>query len=393
MKLKAEVILEKLIEKFERSKLSKEGSSRNLRILLYADRDFPDYFRMDHYQESRILDDDLKQYEARGWVRLTWDDGLLNTVELITDQAETAARFLHRPIRSVHDKNLYDLLQRYEGQGIDLYLQEVEHRLTSFRGVSALTFDDPQLQEDLLKTLCTIVNLSSDISERVFSVRVLGNSKAFERIRTKIVHILRQFFSAEDEETTEDVLAQFHVLKNPGHLMIKGHGRLVVGSSIIQIEDFQEGLTLTSADLENIIFETIPTSCIMTVENLTSFYNCSKQDTLILYLGGYHNTVRRTFLQKIYELFPEKKYLHFGDIDAGGFYILEHLKTKTGIPFSPYRMSVEELQTHEKYTIPLTVNDRSRLEKLISIPDYSNTIRYMLEHNVKLEQEALIECL
>ena len=81
--------------------------------------------------------------------------------------------------------------------------------------------------------------------------------------------------------------------------------------------------------------------------------------------------------------------MHFGDIDAGGFYILEHLKTKTGIPFQPYRMNAETLKKYKKQAVPLTEHDRKRLQKLRQNPVYSETIRYMLENNIKLEQEHI----
>lgn len=65
----------------------------------------------------------------------------------------------------------------------------------------------------------------------------------------------------------------------------------------------------------------------------TSFHDYSAEDDFVVYLGGFHNKVKRDFLLYLYQWNPEKEYRHFGDIDAGGFYILEHLKKETGIPF------------------------------------------------------------
>lgn len=50
-------------------------------------------------------------------------------------------------------------------------------------------------------------------------------------------------------------------------------------------------------------------------------------------------------------------------MDAGGFYIHEHLCWVTGIPFRLYRMSRKEL--------------------------YQDLVMYMLEKNIKLEQEIV----
>ena len=233
------------------------------------------------------------------------------------------------------------------------------------------------------------MELKEDRLERVFSAEVLGNSKSFEKIRSYIIRILKEYFTAEEEEQEEDLLAQFHILRNPAHVIVKGHDSLRIGSSILELEDFREGLTVSSADISEVCDLNLSDDAVLTIENLTSFYQCQRKNTLMIYLGGYHNTVRREFLRKIYSRYPEKEYLHFGDIDAGGFYILEHLKEKTGIPFEPYLMSVKELKACASHCLPLSENDRRRLESLKQNSACSEVIEYMLEHNVKLEQEQI----
>lgn len=75
--------------------------------------------------------------------------------------------------------------------------------------------------------------------------------------------------------------------------------------------------------------------------------------------------------------------------DAGGFYILEHLKRETGIEFQPYKMDLETLKEYQEYTKKLTINDRDRLIKLKE-SQFKEVIGYMLENDCKLEQEAII---
>ena len=89
---------------------------------------------------------------------------------------------------------------------------------------------------------------------------------------------------------------------------------------------------------------------VITIENLTSFHTFNNKDMFIIYLGGYHNNIRREFIKKIYSQNPKVNFYHFGDIDAGGFYILEHLKQQTGVNFIPYKMDIETLKEYSKYT-------------------------------------------
>ena len=131
---------------------------------------------------------------------------------------------------------------------------------------------------------------------------------------------------------------------------------------------------------------------IITIENLTTFFRWEESDSILIYLGGYHNAVRRKFLQKLYRIFPYAEYLHFGDIDVGGFEIYRDLCRRTGIPFCTYNMGISELEQYEQYTKKLTVNDRKRLDILLNNEEYEKVwpvLNYMREHGEKLEQESI----
>ena len=82
-------------------------------------------------------------------------------------------------------------------------------------------------------------------------------------------------------------------------------------------------------------------------------------------------------------------YYHFGDIDAGGFEIYRDLCEKTHILFKMYYMNLETLQKYEMYGKKLTENDRKRLRELQNQKSLSKIVSYMLERDVKLEQECI----
>lgn len=114
----------------------------------------------------------------------------------------------------------------------------------------------------------------------------------------------------------------------------------------------------------------------------------------MIYLGGYHNRIRRALLKMIYETIPDVQYYHFGDMDAGGFSILMDLRKKTGIPFKSYHMDLDTLKEYRQYAKRLNESDRNRLEKIGKEKEFSEVIEFMLEENIKLEQECIIqECL
>ncbi|MDD3655102.1 MAG: DUF2220 family protein [Desulfotomaculaceae bacterium] len=67
---------------------------------------------------------------------------------------------------------------------------------------------------------------------------------------------------------------------------------------------------------------------------------------------------------------------------------MEQLRRETGMDFQPYKMDLETLKKYRDYARDLTENDRARLRKLKG-SEFAEVIGYMLEHNCKLEQEAV----
>lgn len=145
---------------------------------------------------------------------------------------------------------------------------------------------------------------------------------------------------------------------------------------------------ISSALLQDIEKIEVLGNAVITIENLTTFNSFANSDMFAIYLGGYHNSNRRDFIKKIYSQNQNKKYYHYGDIDAGGFYILRHLRQKTEVPFMSYNMDVDTLSKFSYMTKQLTENDRKRLKHLLDT-EFHDVVKYMLENNCKLEQEAL----
>lgn len=184
------------------------------------------------------------------------------------------------------------------------------------------------------------------------------------------------------------MFSHFNIIKNPGFIYLNGNIKIRLNGQIIDIGKLNSPFSLTTANIKFLEIIEIQDTKVLTVENLTSFYDTSLKDTLIVYLGGYHNALRRELLLKIYEFNSNLKFYHFGDIDAGGFYIYRHLLEKTNIPFELLAMDRETLIKYQDYTRPLTQNDQKRLRNLKTLINV-DVIEYMLEHNCKLEQEIV----
>lgn len=217
------------------------------------------------------------------------------------------------------------------------------------------------------------------------SIRVLGDSKAFEHIKTAVVSLLCEYGDYPDKEC---VLQDLNIVSNPGYVYVKGNGKVTISGQTIDFGRLDGDFGLSSAVLDDIEKVEISASKVITIENLTTFNSFVDKDAFVIYLGGYHNSIRRNMIRKIYENNPEKKYYHYGDIDAGGFYILLDLRRKTGISFAPLNMDLGTIKKYKDFTKKLTENDRTRLEYLLG-GEFDEVINYMLENDCKLEQEAI----
>ena len=126
----------------------------------------------------------------------------------------------------------------------------------------------------------------------------------------------------------------------------------------------------------------------MTVENRTSYLRYKNDDTVVFYLGGYANRDQRDFIKLIYKNNPNIKYMHFGDIDAGGLWIHHNLCEITGIKFQLFCMSEKELAdpVYKTCLHKLSENDVVRMQELKAIREYKNVVDFMIKNNAKLEQ-------
>ena len=97
---------------------------------------------------------------------------------------------------------------------------------------------------------------------------------------------------------------------------------------------------------------------------LTSFFSFFRVPESVLSISEVFAIICvETFLMKVYRSEPNKQYFHFGDIDAGGFYIFDDLCEKTGIPFQPLSMDMDTLYSYKSYWKELTKNDVTRCKR------------------------------
>ena len=171
------------------------------------------------------------------------------------------------------------------------------------------------------------------------------------------------------------------------------------GSVVINGNDmgvFQSGFCLYSAEID-LVNITIPDTVtkMLTIENRANFFaHQQADDELVIYHGGHYSPSKKKLFEKIAAAMPKNStWLHWGDIDLGGFRMLLRLRTEILPTVQPYRMNIPELQAYRDFTQPFSGDYAEKLQKLSEaalLSDCKASIDYMLTQKIRLEQEAML---
>lgn len=386
-------LLNKLLDKYESSKLSKGGTAISRCIKLTTKDDvLSSYGRSDSYKYADENDSIIKKLAELGFIKAEWNFDSFKSLTLVIENVDLVYAYLNRAKPADELERIKTVLSKYSFDNfLEDFIEYVNNYINTRYDYPKSYFADSMQLDLLLKTFTGLFKLEKDTKKRDFSVKYLGDSKIFESIQGKIIKIIKSF-DPNEYESDEEVLAAYNIVKNTSYAIIKNKLCFRLNNCVINLDELGFEYSLSDEMINNLSI--IPSNIykVITVENLTSFYSLDDKDALIIYLAGFHNHTKQNLLKLIYNAYPHAEYFHFSDIDAGGFWIYHSLKEKTNIPFTPYRMNVEELVNHKDHLKKLTENDKNRLSKMINdnrFDVFKETIEYMLANNVKLEQEIL----
>lgn len=409
MKRYDERILKLLLDRYEGSLLYEGRNQVNITIAVKLTKSIvPEYFDQTG-TEYTIIDEQLTALERTGLIRLVWGKNnkhIIERCELNTDEAARAYAMLKRIPK--HDKEeilkakLSDIRTGSSSDTVNAYISYIEDRLKNGRSLkSELDIDNIEGLEQSLQLVNAIELNTDECFVRELSIRTFRDSKTAEQYMSKAVGILRRFsayirgLAAAEDMSEEDILAEYSIFRNPSWVMLKGSGRLKIGDSIAALEVLPLGFGIAGADTDRIVWdaEAAPRR-ILTIENLTSFHRWRDRngDTICIYLGGFANRYRRALIRQLKTSYPDAEYVHFGDIDCGGFNIWKALCQETGIDFALAGMDEDTYLAHCAEGRPLTENDRRTLTRMKEDSFFAaqhGLFDLMLEKGLKTEQECV----
>lgn len=408
----AAALLHTLLDKYENSALYKGTLRNNRRVWLHFNRrNLPRYYDDTSARHKQSINEAALLLESRGLIDIVWEKfeegNLINKIALCSDKLHEAYAFLGRQPREDKEYRVARLARDYARDAAP-WLREcllyVAGRVEAGESVARyLDINDPVRAEAVFKVLRAAVALDEEIPRRVFSQRVLGSTKAFDTVAGAVARAAADFHprfaGAEEGPETGEVLAELGIVDNPQHIFVSGGLRIEVGGNLLDVSLFRPDLGISTQMVGEMQIAAVPADYVITIENLAAFYSfirANRGDYLAVYLGGYHNSLRRSFLLKIREFVEANgqstRFLHWGDIDYGGFSIFAHLRDNCLPQLRPVFMDRATLEKYGEYCLPMHEQYAAQLRKLLENEKYrafQPTIEYMLANGVRLEQECV----
>jgi len=407
------VVLNRLLDKYERSRAYLDGGSVRRIILKLCSGDMPEY-NLEDTVVRETVNSTVQALADSGVVKFEWmrfeRGNIMDKVWLCLDRVEDAYREAGRvPKKEKADLVLDGIRESLPGitqPWIQNFLKD------AFSGIEAKKSIAPYLPEDtdtalaVIRALVSIDNLGGEeCPERVFSIKVYGDSKYFERhIKKRVAGIIRKYLVKEEDfverPADDEMLAQvgivkaFELVEFCGSILGKLYGKTVDFSA------FRHGTAMNSCTVKDLEVTDIgQTKNILFIENRTNYMEyISKdraRDQLVIYHGGFYSPIKGEFYTKVYETAKRAgaEFYHWGDIDIGGFRMFKRLKENIIPSLKPYLMDKEAFLSKEEYWLPFNKKYKTALAMMLDDKGYAefhDVIETMLQVGARLEQEAFL---
>ena len=406
-----EQLLSKLLDQYEKS-VTYAGENKVKQVFSVKPSDIFKGYNKDFLPPEQLFQEKeferlIRQMESEGLIHVVPPNtGILRQICAVPERWEDYYACLNRTEKNILKKRLEEVYHRF--CQCDLLEAYGKEKLQTLKNSRARKLDEKKVEKEITEAeaIWNLVQFLKENQEkqrttleREMSEAVLHDSKQWEKIYRKKVCGILEYTGRYDEPLAEleeererqtALLEEFYIYSNPAYIYLKGDARICLedGRELriyhdlpmsIPFETFQKAKSIQIRD-----------AALMTVENLTSFYRLEREHIFYLFLSGYHTRTKQALLQRIARENPGLSWHHFGDLDPDGLAIAGHLIRKTGLPFQLCAMGVQELQRFQTYAKPLEAPDRAKAEAMIKQgSSYAGILRYMLEHNCKLEQEII----
>lgn len=407
------VILTRLLNKFENSKHLTQPGISNRRVMLRVDKnELPEYDRENVVVRDRF-NQAAKSLERQGLVQLEWIYGqpVFSKIYLNLAHTEEVYRLVGRQHPQQTAQGLYTIIQETLSHArvswIAAWRDDINQILQHKWKLPSVCKKGEAFLKDFLKVLICYESLNHEaITVRAFSTRCLQNSKRFEReFQEDFLRIAEQYDPELNALCTQrtigqrDKLAYLGIYTHPELYQMSGRCSIVTQSGQIDLESvFPVGLAIPSTAVDTIkTFSLEKIRRIIFLENKTNYeeYLLTElaDDELAIYHGGFLSPQKQLFLKKIsYSISKDVDIAFWADIDMGGFQMFERLQ-KIFPQLRPMRMSGSDVDQYAQFGLSRSKAYLISLQDALikgEFPLFRDAVERIINYGVTIEQEIFL---
>lgn len=411
--MERDVILSRLLDKFENSKHLTEPGVSNRRVMLRIDRnDLPEYQR----EKADIRDRfnlAAKELERDDLIRLEWVPGqpVFSTVALNLNRVDAAYEQAGRVHPSQRAAEIYETIKTalsgVNAPWIASWRDDVCDALRSSWRLPTACKKSDRFFHGLLKCMACYADLAGrTVSVRSFSIMCFQNSKRFEReFQDDFIRIAEGYdeelaaLCAERDMGPREKLAFLGIYTHPELYQLSGRFSMTTVSGVADFSPlFPGGIAIPSVSVDSIVnFDLNGIEEITFIENKTNYEEYLlgqiKSTELVVYHGGFLSPKKELFFQKISQCcLPGTEVAFWADIDLGGFEMFCRLQ-KLFPGLVPMRMGGEDVERYAATGLKRPDTYLEKLRKALETgryPMFQSAIEAILKYSVTVEQEAFI---
>lgn len=408
-----QVILNRLLDKFENSRHLLEPNTSRRRVMLRIDKkELPEY----QYEDATVRD----AYNAAAWelerqalVRLEWarKQSVLACIVLDLERVAQCYEYADRVHPRKRAEEVEHLItKKLEGNPVSwiaAWRDAVCAQVRNSMKVPTFCRENDGLLRDLLLTFQRYAELSGSVTMRAFSSQCFHDTKYFERnVRELFLGIARKYNAqlaaacTEAELGERDQLAFLGIYARPELYELSGDCTICLKKGELWLSAAEPyGLAVPSTLVpETVSIDLKDIQCITFIENKTNYDEyllAEKQpEELVIYHGGFLSPQKKKLFEKLAAAAGETMQIRFwADIDLGGFCMFESLQTVFP-QLEPMRMEGRFVEQYHKNGLKRSEQYLKKLKEEWNAGRhtlFADAIDKILQYGVTIEQEIFLE--
>lgn len=374
-----------------------DRADRSRARLGYKESVMKPYVNNDPIGVMQAVHHELIRLESAGIVQIKWltPNVLIQYVDLI-DADSLAEKLGVNRLSNKFEKAKEHVLQQIPKDSPHFITIEAElfNKWQQTGNYEGFSVEDPNTLIQSINAADAMLDITSEIDERHFSIQVLGDSKKLKGLMAKIakLHRLRDQ-DIPEAISKEEVFQLFGVvpLKHPVYL--SGPVRLFSNKENLSLTaDFPPGIGVWPDYVDSV-------SCNADIQLVTSIENHATflryierektKDELVIFTSGIPSPAFRKLYRLIVAALPDALLRHWGDIDVGGFTILNILEKTAERAVTAFRMTPDYYVGCKDFG-RFTSSESKRLSGLAERLSAKNrdAVLEVVEFEMKFEQES-----